>query len=243
MAPLSKRLGAEFLGTFWLVFAGCGSAVLAATAITDSNFPVGIGYLGVALAFGLAVTTMAYAVGAVSGGHFNPAVTLGLAVAGRFAWKDVLPYWCIQIVAGLVGGGVLYAIASGSDSFDVAANGFAANGYGAHSPHGYSMAAGFICELVMTAIFLIVILGSTDSRAPKGFAPLAIGSTLTLILLVSIPVTNASVNPARSIAVAFEAGNGAPGQLWLFIVAPLLGAAIAGFSYAFLLGKDPEQNA
>lgn len=242
MAPLSKRLGAELLGTFWLVFAGCGSAVLAATAVSSSGFPVGIGYVGVAFAFGLSVVTMAYAVGSISGGHFNPAVTLGLAVAGRFEWKDVLPYWCTQVVAGLVGGGVLYAIASGTDSFDVAANGFAANGYGAHSPSGYGLGAAFLCEVVMTFIFLIVIIGSTDSRANAGFAPLAIGLTLTMIHLVSIPVTNTSVNPARSIAVAFEAGNGAVGQLWLFIVAPLLGAAIAGAAYAFLVGRDPEQS-
>ena len=175
MAPLSKRLGAEFLGTFWLVFAGCGSAVLAATATTDAGFPVGIGYVGVALTFGLSVVTMAYAVGSISGGHFNPAVTLGLAVAGRFEWKDVLPYWCTQIVSGLVGGGVLYAIASGTDTFDVVKNGFAANGYGAHSPSGYGLGAAFLCEVVMTFIFLIVIIGTTDSRANAGFAPLAIG--------------------------------------------------------------------
>lgn len=243
MAPLSKRLGAEALGTFWLVFAGCGSAVLAAVATTTSNFPVGIGYLGVALAFGLSVLTAAFAVGGVSGGHFNPAVTLGLAVAGRFEWKDVLPYWVTQVVSGLVAGGLLYVIASDNDAFDVAANGFAANGYGAHSPQGYGLLAAFLIELVLTAVFLYVILGSTDSRANAGFAPIAIGLTLTLIHLISIPVTNTSVNPARSIAVAFEAGNGAPGQLWLFIVAPLLGAAIAGATYAFIVGRDPQQDA
>lgn len=242
MTPkLSHRLGAEFLGTFWLVFAGCGSAVLAATATAGDKtdgFPVGIGYLGVALAFGLTVLTMAYAVGSVSGGHFNPAVTLGLAVGKRFPWKDVLPYWITQLVAGIVAGGVLFVIASGKDGFDANASGFATNGYGEFSPHGYSLLACFIIETVLTAFFLYIILGSTDSRAPKGFAPLAIGLGLTLIHLVSIPVTNTSVNPARSLGVALFAGSDHLAQVWLFFVAPLLGAAIAGVSYAVITGED-----
>lgn len=214
-----KKLSAEFFGTFWLVLGGCGSAVLAA------GFPqLGIAFAGVALAFGLTVLTMAYAVGGISGGHFNPAVTVGLATAGRFDWKDAPGYIIAQIAGGAVGALVLYLIASGKTGFEL--GGFASNGYGEHSPGGYSMAAAFICEAVMTAFFLIVILGATSKRAPAGFAPIAIGLCLTLIHLISIPVTNTSVNPARSIAVALFAQGWALQQLWLFIVAPVIGAII-----------------
>ncbi|MBI4942073.1 MAG: aquaporin Z [Actinobacteria bacterium] len=229
---LSSRLGAEFLGTFWLVFGGCGTAVLAA------GFPdVGVGLLGVALAFGLSVLTMAYAVGHVSGGHFNPAVTLGLAVAKRFPWKDVAAYVVTQVVAGIVAGGVLLVVASGQDGFDAGASGFAANGYGDHSPGGYSLTAALVVEVVLTAVFLYVILGATDGRAPVGFAPIPIGLALTLIHLVSIPVTNTSVNPARSTGVALFTDSWALGQLWLFWLAPLAGAAIAGATYALITGE------
>lgn len=229
---LSSRLGAEFLGTFWLVFGGCGTAVLAA------GFPdVGVGLLGVALAFGLSVLTMAYAVGHVSGGHFNPAVTLGLAVARRFPWKDVPAYVVTQVVAGIVAGGVLLVVASGQDGFDAGTSGFAANGYGDHSPGGYSLTAALVVEIVLTAVFLYVILGATDGRAPVGFAPIPIGLALTLIHLVSIPVTNTSVNPARSTGVALFTDSWALGQLWLFWLAPLAGAAIAGATYALITGE------
>ncbi|WP_088287829.1 aquaporin Z [Kineosporia sp. A_224] len=229
---LSSRLGAEFLGTFWLVFGGCGTAVLAA------GFPdVGVGLLGVALAFGLSVLTMAYAVGHVSGGHFNPAVTLGLAVAKRFPWKDVAAYVVTQVVAGIVAGGVLLVVASGQDGFDAGASGFAANGYRDHSPGGYSLTAALVVEIVLTAVFLYVILGATDGRAPVGFAPIPIGLALTLIHLVSIPVTNTSVNPARSTGVALFTDSWALGQLWLFWLAPLVGAAIAGATYALITGE------
>lgn len=238
---LSARLGAEALGTFWLVFGGCGSAVLAAKFLTDDKTQVGIGFLGVALAFGLTVMTMAYAVGHVSGAHFNPAVTIGLAVARRFVWKDVMPYIVTQVAAGLVAGGLLAVIASGKAGFTAAGN-LAANGYGAHSPGGYSLVAALLVEVVLTAFFLYIILGSTETRAPQGFAPIAIGLGLTLIHLISIPVTNTSVNPARSTAVAFFNGNGAPGQLWLFWVAPILGAAIAGLTYAFITGVHREDR-
>lgn len=232
-----NRLWAEFLGTFWLVFGGCGSAVLAAKFLTDDHTQLGIGFVGVALAFGLTVMTGAFALGHISGGHFNPAVTLGLAVAKRVEWAAVVPYIITQLVAGTLGAAVLYVIASGSPSFDVAQNGFAANGYGAHSPGGYGLLAAFLTELVLTAVFLWIILGATDDRAPKGFAPIAIGLGLTLIHLISIPVTNTSVNPARSLAVAWFAGGGALGQVWLFFVAPILGALIAGVSYAALTGE------
>jgi len=216
-----KKLSAEFFGTFWLVLGGCGSAVLAA------GFPqLGIAFAGVALAFGLTVLTMAYAVGGISGGHFNPAVTVGLATAGRFDWKDVPGYVIAQVIGGAVGALVLYLIASGKTGFEL--GGFASNGYGEHSPGGYSMASAFLCEVVMTAFFLIVILGATAKRAPAGFAPIAIGLCLTLIHLISIPVTNTSVNPARSIAVALFAQGWALQQLWLFIVAPVVGAIIGG---------------
>ncbi|MGD0191826.1 MAG: aquaporin Z [Rhizomicrobium sp.] len=220
---MSRKLGAEFIGTFWLVLGGCGSAVLAAGVAN-----VGIGYAGVALAFGLTVLTGAYAFGHISGAHFNPAVTLGLTVAGRFPAKDILPYWIAQLAGGIAAGAVLYAIANGTTGFDASA-GFAANGYGEHSPQGYSLVSGLICEVVMTAMFLLVILGSTSGRAPVGFAPLAIGLALTLIHLISIPVTNTSVNPARSTGVAIFQGGWAIGQLWAFWVAPLVGAALGGF--------------
>ncbi len=225
--PLSKRLSAEFLGTLWLVLGGCGSAVLAAA------FPsVGIGLHGVSLAFGLTVLTMAYAIGPISGCHLNPAVSLGLAIGGRFAWKELLPYWVAQVLGALAAGALLFAIASGKPGFS--AGGFASNGYGAHSPGGYGLGSAFLTEAVMTCFFLLVILGSTSKKAAPGFAPLAIGLCLTLIHLVSIPVTNTSVNPARSTGVAFFAEGGwALQQLWLFWVAPLIGAALGGF-----LGKQ-----
>jgi aquaporin Z len=233
---LGARLGAEFIGTFWLVFGGCGSAVLAAVFLTDEQVQLGIGFLGVALAFGLTVLTGAYAVGHVSGGHFNPAVTIGLAVAKRFEWRGVGPYIGTQIVAASVAGAVLFAIASGQAGFDPVESGFASNGYGDRSPGGYGLLAALIAEIVLTAIFLYIILGATDDRAPKGFAPIAIGLGLTVIHLVSIPVTNTSVNPARSLGVAWFAGGGALAQVWLFVVAPIIGAAIAGASYAAITG-------
>lgn len=237
----AARIGAEFLGTFWLVFAGCGAAVLAGVVLTPDKVPVGIGYLGVALAFGLTVLTMAFAVGHVSGGHFNPAVTIGLAVAKRIEWKWVPTYVVTQIVAASAAGAVLLAIASGKDGFSATDSGFASNGYGDRSPGGYSLLACAIVEVVLTAFFLYVILGATDDRAPKGFAPIAIGLALTLIHLVGIPVTNTSVNPARSLGVAWFAGGSALGQVWLFIVAPIVGAAIAGISYAAITGaRAPE---
>jgi aquaporin Z len=220
-----KAYGAEFLGTFWLVLGGCGSAVLAAT------FPhVGIGLLGVALAFGLTVLTMAYAVGHISGGHFNPAVSIGLWAGGRLLTKQLPPYIAAQLLGGLAAGGVLYLIASGHAGFDVSA-GFASNGYGEHSPGGYSLLAAAISEVVMTAFFLLIILGSTSKRAPVGFAPVPIGLALTLIHLVSIPVTNTSVNPARSTGVALYAGGWAIDQLWLFWVAPIIGALLGALAY------------
>lgn len=229
-----RRLSAEAFGTFWLVFGGCGSAVLAA------GFPdVGIGFVGVSIAFGLTVLTMAYAVGGISGGHFNPAVSLGLAISGRFAYKDLVPYWVAQVVGGVLGAAVLYVIASGTTGFS--AGGFASNGYDALSPGGYSLTAALVAEIVLTAFFLIVILGSTSKAAPAGFAPIAIGLALTLIHLISIPVTNTSVNPARSIAAAIFAQNGALGQVWLFIVAPLIGAAIGAAIWKYVLspGESP----
>ena len=227
---MTKRLAAEFLGTFWLVLGGCGSAVLAA------GFPnLGIGFAGVALAFGLTVVTMAYAVGHVSGAHFNPAISVGLAVSGRFPKSDLLPYIVVQVLGAIAAAAVLYVIASGKAGFDVSA-GFAANGYGEHSPGGYSLQSAAVSEVVMTFMFLIVILGATDERAPKGFAPLAIGLCLTLIHLISIPVTNTSVNPARSTGQALFVGGWALSQLWLFWIAPIVGAAIAGLSYRCCLG-------
>jgi aquaporin Z len=229
-----RRLSAEAFGTFWLVFGGCGSAVLAA------GFPdVGIGFVGVSLAFGLTVLTMAYAVGGISGGHFNPAVSLGLAIAGRFAYRDLVPYWVAQVVGGVLGAAVLYVIASGVTGFTP--GGFASNGYDLNSPGGYSMLAALVAEIVLTAFFLIVILGSTARAVPAGFAPIAIGLALTLIHLISIPVTNTSVNPARSIAAAIFAQNGALGQVWLFIVAPLIGAALGAAIWKYVLspGETP----
>lgn len=227
----SKKWAAEFIGTFWLVLGGCGSAVLAAA------FPnVGIGLLGVALAFGLTVLTMAYAIGHISGCHLNPAVTLGLWAGGRFNSKEILPYIISQVLGAIAGAGVLYLIASGQAGFDVS-SGLASNGYGEHSPGGYDLTAGFVTEVVMTFMFLIIILGSTDERAPKGFAPVAIGLGLTLIHLISIPVTNTSVNPARSTGPALFVGGWAASQLWLFWVAPIIGAVLAGFVYNLIAGK------
>ena len=226
-----KKYGAEFFGTFWLVLGGCGSAVLAAA------FPnVGIGLLGVSLAFGLTVLTMAYAVGHISGCHLNPAVSVGLWAGGRFPANQLLPYIVAQVLGGIAAGAILFIIASGKAGFSVSA-GFASNGYGSHSPGGYSLLAALVCEIVMTAMFLIVILGATDKRAPQGFAPVAIGLCLTLIHLISIPVTNTSVNPARSTGVAVFVGGWALAQLWLFWVAPLLGASLAGLVYRWL-GKE-----
>ncbi|HEX4292532.1 MAG TPA: aquaporin Z [Rhizomicrobium sp.] len=228
----SRKLAAEFIGTFWLVLGGCGAAVLAA-GVPD----VGIGYAGVALAFGLTVLTGAYAFGHISGAHFNPAVTFGLYVAGRFPAREVIPYWIAQVLGGLAGGFVLYVIAGGVDGFDASA-GFAANGFGEHSPQHYSMAAGAVCEIVMTFMFLMVILGATSYREPAGFAPLAIGLALTLIHLISIPVTNTSVNPARSMGVAFFQGDWAIAQLWFFWVMPLIGAGLAGLVQRWLSAGD-----
>jgi aquaporin Z len=226
--PLKIRLAAETIGTFWLVLGGCGSAVLAA------KFPgVGIGLLGVSLAFGLTVLTMAYAIGHISGCHLNPAVTLGLAVSGRFKGGEVIPYWIAQVVGAVAAAALLYLIASGKAGFSLA-GGLASNGYAGNSPGGYSLAAGFITELTMTFMFLVIILGATDSRAPQGFAPLAIGLGLTLIHLISIPVTNTSVNPARSTGPALIVGGWALQQLWLFWVAPLIGAALAGGAYRWI---------
>ncbi len=226
--PSAQRLGAEFLGTFWLVFGGCGSAVLAAA------FPeVGIGLLGVSLAFGLTVLTMAYAVGHISGGHFNPAVTLGLWVGGRFPAGEILPYWVVQVIGAISAAAVLYLIASGQPEFSLS-SGFAANGFGENSPGGYSITAALMAEIVLTFFFLLIIMGVTDKRAPAGFAPLAIGLALTLIHLISIPVTNTSVNPARSTGQALFVGDWALAQLWLFWVAPLIGGAIGGLAYRWL---------
>ena len=227
-----KRLVAETLGTFVLVLGGCGSAVLA-TAFPE----LGIGFAGVALAFGLTVLVMAFAVGHISGGHFNPAVTLGLTVGGRFPAAQVVPYIIAQLVGAVAAAGVLYLIASGKAGFDAVASGFASNGYGEHSPGGFSLQAGMIAELVLTAVFLIVIMGATDKRAPAGFAPIAIGLALTLIHLVSIPVTNTSVNPARSSGVAIFQGGWALEQLWMFWLLPIIGAAIGGAIYRFALEK------
>lgn len=230
---LLNKMGAEVLGTFWLVFGGCGSAVLAAA------FPqLGIGFVGVSLAFGLTVLTMAYAVGHISGGHFNPAVTIGLWVGGRFPAGQILPYWIAQIVGAVAAAGVLYLIASGKAGFDLS-GGFASNGYGEHSPGGYSLAAGLLAEIVLTAFFIIIILGATDGRAPAGFAPIAIGLALVLIHLISIPITNTSVNPARSTGPALFVGGWAVTQLWLFWVAPIAGAAIGGILYRWL-GKEAD---
>ena len=226
--PMSKKLAAEFIGTFWLVLGGCGSAVLAAA------FPeVGIGLAGVALAFGLTVLTMAFAIGHISGCHLNPAVTIGLWAGGRHPAREIAPYIIAQVLGAAVGAYLLYTIASGQPGFDLS-GGLASNGYGEHSPGHYSLAAGFLTEVVMTLMFLLIILDSTDRRAPAGFAPIAIGLGLTLIHLISIPVTNTSVNPARSTGPALVVGDWALGQLWLFWVAPILGAVIAGYLYRWL---------
>jgi aquaporin Z len=231
---LTKRVIAEFIGTFWLVFGGCGSAVLAAA------FPeVGIGLAGVSLAFGLTVLTMAFAIGHISGCHLNPAVTAGLCVAKRFPSKEVIPYILGQVVGAIAGAGVLYIIASGKSGFSVA-NGFAANGYGAHSPGGYTLLAAIVAETVLTFMFLFIILGATDRRAPQGFAPIAIGLALTLIHLISIPVTNTSVNPARSLGPAVFVGGWALTQLWLFWLAPLIGGSLAGVVYGILADETVE---
>ena len=228
-----RAYGAEAFGTFWLVLGGCGSAVLSAT------FPhVGIGLLGVALAFGLTVLTMAFAVGHISGGHFNPAVSVGLWAAGRFPAAKLLPYIVSQLLGALAAGGILYLIASGKAGFELS-TGFASNGYGDHSPGGYSLVAALVCEIVMTMFFLVIILGATDKRAPQGFAPIAIGLGLTLIHLISIPVTNTSVNPARSTGVAVFVGGWAIAQLWLFWVAPIAGAVLGAFAYR---GLAPEKT-
>ncbi|MFA0280672.1 aquaporin Z [Vibrio sp. 10N.222.55.F12] len=228
-----NRYIAEIFGTFWLVLGGCGSAVLAAA------FPdVGIGLLGVSLAFGLTVLTMAFAIGHISGCHLNPAVTIGLWSGGRFDAKDVAPYIIAQVIGGIIAGGVLFVIASGQAGFDAAASGFASNGYGEHSPGGYSLTAALVCEVVMTMVFLFVIMGATDSKAPAGFAPIAIGLCLTLIHLISIPVTNTSVNPARSTAVAVFVDDWAVSQLWLFWVAPIIGAVIGAMIYKAVRGSD-----
>ena len=237
-----KRLGAEFLGTFWLVLGGCGSAVLAAKFGGDGN-PLGIGLLGVSLAFGLTVLTGAYAFGHISGAHFNPAVSVGLWAGGRFPARDLLPYIVAQVLGAAFAGWILFQVASGSPGFSIdptAAGAFASNGYGALSPGGYSVASAFLCEVVMTAMFLVVILGATHKRAPAGFAPIAIGLGLTLIHLISIPVTNTSVNPARSTGVALFAGSGALGQLWLFWLAPILGGLLGGVIYKWLGEQGPD---
>jgi aquaporin Z len=237
-----KRLGAEFIGTFWLVLGGCGSAVLAANFGGDGN-PLGIGLLGVSLAFGLTVLTGAYALGHISGGHFNPAVSFGLWAGGRFPARDLLPYIVAQVLGGLFAGFILWQIASGTPAFTPdpgAAGNFASNGYGALSPGDYTVAAAFLCEVVMTAMFLVIIMGATHSNAPAGFAPIAIGLGLTLIHLISIPVTNTSVNPARSTGVALFAGSGAMSQLWLFWLAPILGGLLGGMLFRWLGPERPE---
>ncbi|MFM2663968.1 aquaporin Z [Vibrio mediterranei] len=235
MVFFMNRYLAEVFGTFWLVLGGCGSAVLAAA------FPdVGIGLLGVAFAFGLTVLTMAFAIGHISGCHLNPAVSIGLWAGGRFDAKELLPYIVAQVIGGLLAGGVLYIIASGQVGFDAVASGFASNGYGEHSPGKYSLTAALVCEVVMTAMFLLVIMGATDKRAPQGFAPIAIGLCLTLIHLISIPVTNTSVNPARSTGVALYVGDWAVAQLWLFWLAPIVGAIIGAWVYRSLLNSDSD---
>lgn len=227
-----KKLAAEFIGTFWLVLGGCGSAVISAA------FPeLGIGFLGVALAFGLTVLTMVFAIGHISGAHLNPAVSVGLWIGKRFPGKEVLPYIIVQVLGAIVAGGVLYIIASGQADFSLA-DGFASNGYAEHSPGGYSLLSGAVTEIVLTMMFLFVIMGATDKRAPQGFAPIAIGLALTLIHLISIPVTNTSVNPARSTGVAIYVGGWAIAQLWLFWVAPLIGGVLGGLVYSFFNGNN-----
>ena len=232
---LSRRIAAEFIGTFWLVLGGCGTAVLAA------GFPhTGVGFVGVALAFGLTLLTMAYAIGHISGCHINPAVTFGLCAGGRFPASEVIPYVIVQVLGGIVAAAVLYVIASGAEGFSLTA-GFAANGYGAHSPGGYPLLSCVVCEVVMTLIFLFVIMGATDKRVPAGFAPIPIGLVLTLIHLISIPVTNTSVNPARSTGPAVFVGGWALGQLWLFWVAPLVGGVLGGLLYRSLASAEEDE--
>lgn len=234
---LTKRAMAEFFGTFWLVFGGCGSAVLAAA------FPgLGIGFLGVSCAFGLTLLTMAFTIGPISGCHINPAVSVGLVVGKRFPASELLPYVVAQVAGGIVAAGVLYVIATGKAGFTLA-SGFASNGYGEHSPGGYSLVACLVAEVVLTMFFLLIIMGSTDERAPKGFAPIAIGLSLTLIHLISIPVTNTSVNPARSTGPAIFAGGWAVAQLWLFWLAPIVGAALAGVIYQSVFAEQPQLKA
>ena len=241
---LTKRLAAEFLGTLWLVLGGCGSAVLAANFGGDGN-PLGIGFLGVALAFGLTVLTGAFAFGHISGGHFNPAVSLGLWAGGRFPAKDLLPYIVVQVVGAIVAGFILLQIARGGGGFSIdptAAGAFASNGYGVMSPGGYTLAAAFLCELVLTAFFLVVIMGATHGKAAAGFAPIAIGLALTLIHLISIPVTNTSVNPARSTSVALFAGAGAIAQLWLFWLAPIAGGLLGALAYRTIASEENSKS-
>jgi aquaporin Z len=236
--PLAQRAVAELIGTFWLVFGGCGSAVLAAA------FPnLGIGFHGVALAFGLTVLTMAYAIGHISGCHLNPAVSIGLCIGKRFPASEVLPYIIAQVIGAVIAAGAIYFIASGKADFNLVQSGLASNGFGDHSPGKYSMGAGFVAEVVLTSMFLMIILGSTDQRAPQGFAPLAIGLGLTLIHLIGIPVTNVSVNPARSTGPAMFVGGWALGQLWLFWVAPIIGAIVAGIVYPALSGGTAAARA
>ena len=237
---LTRRASAEFIGTFWLVLGGCGSAVLAA-AFQNGSTSFGIGFAGVSLAFGLTVLTMAYAIGHVSGCHLNPAVTVGLVTAKRFPASELLPYVIAQVAGAIAGAGVLYVVASGKAGFSLS-GGFASNGYGEHSPGGYTLAAALACEVVMTMMFLMIILGATDKRAPQGFAPVAIGLGLTLIHLISIPVTNTSVNPARSTGPALFVGGWAINQLWLFWVAPIVGAALAGLIYPMVAGEETKEE-
>lgn len=237
---IGKRATAEFIGTFWLVFGGCGSAVIAAAFPKEGLGNLGIGFVGVSLAFGLTVLTMAYAIGHISGCHLNPAVSVGLCAGKRFPASDLLPYIIAQVLGGIAGAGVLYVIASGKTGFNLA-GGLASNGYGEHSPGGYSMVSALIAEIVLTFMFLMIILGATDGRAPKGFAPIAIGLGLTLIHLIGIPVTNLSVNPARSTGPAVFVGGWALSQLWLFWVAPIVGAALAGGVYNALAGDGKEE--
>lgn len=237
---LKNKLIAEFFGTFWLVFGGCGSAVLAAMFLADGT-QLGIGFVGVSFAFGLTVMTMAYAIGHISGCHLNPAVTVGLVVAGRHPKSEMIPYFIAQVIGGISGAGVLYLIASGKEGFS-AAGGFASNGFGELSPGGYTMLAALVAEIVLTFFFLFIILGATDKRAPAGFAPIAIGLGLTLIHLIGIPVTNLSVNPARSTAPALFAGGAYLSQLWLFWLAPIVGAALAGIVYPLIAGPTQEKE-
>ncbi|NMQ19256.1 aquaporin Z [Candidatus Competibacter phosphatis] len=236
--PLANRLAAEFIGTLWLVLGGCGSAVLAAVFYGPDKYPLGIALVGVALAFGLTVLTMAYAIGHISGCHLNPAVSVGLWAGGRFPIADLIPYIIAQVLGGIAGAGIIYLIFTGKSDFSTL-GGFAANGFGEHSPGGYGMNAALICEVVMTFFFLIVILGSTHKNTPTGFAPIAIGLCLTLIHLISIPVTNTSVNPARSTSQAIFVGGWALQQLWLFWLAPIVGAALAGFFHRWMANDHP----